>query len=137
MRLTAASAISHLIRRHPNLFNSFLDKFGLIAIRTGLDNYGSPRLQQAFLNIVNRALKEKLPRLSKMMDSDKKFLPCVMALLDHTSPVIRGKAVLSICLLAHLNISWLIKCCEFKLMSIMDKLAKEKDNFLRQCLQVY
>jgi uncharacterized membrane protein YbaN (DUF454 family) len=86
---------------------SFLDKVGVLAVRSGLED-ASPRLQQSFLNILNRALRDRLPRLQKMLEADKKFLPCVLQLLEHSSPVIRGKALLCVCLLAQLHISWFV-----------------------------
>jgi hypothetical protein len=123
-----------------------IDQVGMLAVRAGLEESSAPRLQQAFLNILNRALRDRLPRLQRVLEADKKFLPCVLQLLEHPSSVIRAKALLCLSLLALSQPSvWLIRCGDAKLGPIIDRLARvaggaaadnDKDAYLRACLSI-
>ena len=57
-----------------------------------------------------------------------------MLLLERGSAVLSGKALLSFALLFRLHHRWLLAACGTKLLPLLDRLQKDKDQYLRGCL---
>jgi serine/threonine-protein kinase ULK4 len=58
-------------------------------------------VQVAAVNILNQALSqpEVAPQLAGLLSQEQGLLPAAMGLLDHSLPLLRAKAVMSIVLL--------------------------------------
>ncbi len=74
-----------------------------------------------------------------MIDTCNNVCCSISKLLEHSSFVIRGKALLSVCLLGCIDLELLVLCGgHVKLSAVIDRTAKEGliHVYLRQCLQV-
>jgi serine/threonine-protein kinase ULK4 len=62
---------------------------------------GTSKVQVAAVNMLNQALvqPEQVPGLTAQLSRQQGLLPAVMSLLDHSLPLIRAKAIVSIMLL--------------------------------------
>jgi serine/threonine-protein kinase ULK4 len=49
--------------------------------------------------------------------------------------VLRGKALLTLALLFRLHHRWLLAACGTKLLPLVDRLQKDKEQYLQQCLE--
>ena len=65
---------------------------------------------------------------------EKGVLPSLMLLLEHSSIVIRGKALLAFYLLFRLNLRWLMVLAENKFISILDRLTRDNYKYVQCCL---
>lgn len=67
---------------------------------TGLSD-SSSKVQISAVNMLNQALSmpELHPRMVSILSEEKGLLPAVMALLDHSLPLLRAKAIVCIVLL--------------------------------------
>ena len=66
---TGAIALSHIIKVNPQLFESVLEYVNMAQI-CGVLNDGSPRVQQAFMTMLNIALLNKNQRLLDCMGQE-------------------------------------------------------------------
>lgn len=55
----------------------------------------------------------------------------VVALLDHSLPLLRAKGVVSVLLLCRLAPRWLLELCRCRLMPALEKLARDKDDYVQ------
>lgn len=61
-----------------------------------------------------------------------------MSLIEQGSEVLKGKALVFVALLCKNGRRWLPHfLCNARLLSTVDRLAKEKDNFVQQCLDAF
>lgn len=69
---------------------------------------------------------------------DKNLVPNLVSLIEQGSEVLRGKTLVFVALLCKNGKRWLQQFfCNARLLSTVDRLAKEKDNYLQQCLDSF
>ena len=67
---------------------------------------------------------------------DKNLVPSLVSLIDQGSEVLKGKALVFVALLVKSSRRWLPHFfCHAKLLSVVDRLVKEKDHYVQQCLE--
>ena len=141
MRLTAGSCLVRLVRFSPNSIQSVIDKLSLKDITSALIK-GSPREQQISLNLLNMAMLGSHMfsngRYLLPLVEDKNLVPSLVSLIEQGSEVLRGKALVFVSLLCKNGKRWLpLFLCNARLLPTVDRLAKEKDNYLQQCLDSF
>ncbi|XP_012482075.1 serine/threonine-protein kinase RUNKEL isoform X1 [Gossypium raimondii] len=142
MRLTAGSCLVRLVRFNPHITQSVIDKLSLKDIASAL-NKGSPREQQICLNLLNMVLLgshlfSNIGRYLQPLVEDKNLVPSLVSLIEQGTETLRGKALLSVALLCKNGKRWLLQFfCNARLLHTVDRLAKEKDNYLQQCLDSF
>eukprot|EP00898_Chlorokybus_atmophyticus_P000048 jgi/Chlat1/1043/Chrsp110S01535 len=134
LRATAASTLARLVKHTPALAHYIVDKGGPKLVVTGMVD-GSPRAAQAWLSVLNAALSSELSARSRSsLLEEQALLPTVLGLLDHATPVIRGKALLCILLLARVSSRWLLAACTAKLIPQLERLVKDRDEYVAQAM---
>ncbi|KAE8735000.1 1-deoxy-D-xylulose 5-phosphate synthase family protein [Hibiscus syriacus] len=142
MRLTAGSCLVRLVRFNPHIIQSVTDKLSLKDIASALVK-GSLREQQISLNLLNVVMLgshsfSNIGRYLQQLAEDKNLVPNLMSLIEQGSEVLRGKALVSVALLCKNGKRWLLQFfCNSRLLPTVDRLAKEKDNYLQQCLNSF
>ncbi|GLT42012.1 hypothetical protein SLA2020_160360 [Shorea laevis] len=142
MRLCAGSCLVRLVRFNPPGIQSVIDKLSFKDIASSLVK-GSAREQQISLNLLNMAmlgshLFTNIGRYLLQLIEDKNLVPSLVALIEQGSEVLRGKALVFVALLCKNGKRWLPHFfCSARLLSIVDRLAKEKDSYLQQCLESF
>ena len=87
-RVTGATALSHIVRANPNLFDLILDSLAMPDLCRTLTEENS-RVQQAFITMVNIALLHKNEGLIYMMNEHSQLVKDTLSkLLEHQSLVI-------------------------------------------------
>ncbi|GMJ02032.1 RUNKEL, EMBRYO DEFECTIVE 3013 [Hibiscus trionum] len=142
MRLTAGSCLVRLVRFNPHIIQSVTDKLSLKDIASALVK-GSPREQQISLNLLNVVMLgshsfSNIGRYLQQLSEDKNLVPNLVSLIEQGSEVLRGKALVSVALLCKNGKRWLLQFfCNSRLLPTVDRLAKEKDNYLKHCLNSF
>ncbi|KAJ0034652.1 hypothetical protein Pint_25023 [Pistacia integerrima] len=142
MRLTAGSCLVRLVRFNPPSIQPVMEKLSFKDIASVLVK-GSPREQQISLNLLNMAMLgshmfTNLGRHLLSLVEDKNLVPSLVSLIEQGSEVLRGKALLFVSLLCKNGKRWLLHFfCNARLLSSVDRLAKEKDSFVQQCLDSF
>ncbi|XP_021291549.1 serine/threonine-protein kinase RUNKEL [Herrania umbratica] len=142
MRLTAGSCLVRLVRFSPHCIQSVIDKLSLKDIASALIK-GNLREQQISLNILNMAMLgshmfTNIGRYLLPLVEDKNLVPSLASLIEQGSEVLRGKALVFVALLCKNGRRWLPQFfCNARLLPTVDRLAKEKDNYLQQCLDSF
>ncbi|OMO98399.1 hypothetical protein COLO4_13939 [Corchorus olitorius] len=142
MRLTAGSCLVRLVRFSPNSIQSVIDKFSLKDIASALIK-GSLREQQISLNLLNMAMLgshvfSNIGRYLLPLVEDKNLVPSLVSLIEQGSEVLRGKALIFVALLCKNGKRWLPQFfCSARLLPTVERLAKEKDSYLQQCLDSF
>ncbi|KAE8688370.1 1-deoxy-D-xylulose 5-phosphate synthase family protein [Hibiscus syriacus] len=139
MRLTAESCLVRLARFSPQSIQSVVDRLSLKDIASTLIK-GSLREQQISLNLLNLAMPgshlfSNIGRYLLPLVEEKNLVPSLVSLIEQGSEVLRGKALVFVSLLCKNGKRWLQQFfCNARLLPTVDRLAKEKDNFIQQCL---
>lgn len=142
MRVTAGSCLVRLVRFNPPSIQSVMEKLSFKDIASALVK-GSPREQQISLNLLNVVMLgshmfTNIGRHLLPLVEDKNLVPSLVSLIEQGSEVLRGKALMFVSLLCKNGKRWLLQFfCNGRLLSTVDRLAKEKDNFLQQCLDAF
>ncbi|KAH9765569.1 serine/threonine-protein kinase RUNKEL [Citrus sinensis] len=142
MRLTAGSCLVRLVRFNAPSMQSVMDKLSIKDIASSLIK-GSPREQQISLNLLNLAMLgsqmcTNIGRNLLPLVEDKNLVPSLVSLTEQGSEVLRGKALVFVSLLCKNGRRWLLHFfCNSRLLSSVDRLGKEKDSFLQQCLEAF
>ncbi|KAM5569100.1 serine/threonine-protein kinase RUNKEL [Rosa sericea] len=147
MRLTAGSCLVRLVRFNPPSIQQVIDILSLKEIASAIIK-GSLREQQISLNLLNMAMlgshmftnfgRHLLPLME-----DKNIVPSLVSLIEQGSEVLKGKALVFVALLCKNSSSkssrrWLPHFfCNARLLSMVDRLAKEKDQYVRKCLDAF
>lgn len=96
---------------------------------------GHARTQQAFITMLNLALRMPYQKLIDTLLSEKDFLPNLMCLLEHQSTIIRGKTLLTFILLFKLDFRWMsIAHQELKFFNFLDRVQRENNKYFQSCL---
>ncbi|XP_058076791.1 serine/threonine-protein kinase RUNKEL [Magnolia sinica] len=141
-RLTAGSCLVRLARFSPPSIQSVFEKLSFKEIATALVK-GSPREQQISLNLLNIALSEShlftnMGRHILSLFEEKQLLPSLISLIEQGTEALRGKALVFVALLCKCSRRWLPQFfCNARLLSAVDRLAKEKDSYLKQCMGAF
>ncbi|KAL2341176.1 hypothetical protein Fmac_009116 [Flemingia macrophylla] len=141
MRLTAGSCLVRLVRFNSPSIQSVIEKLSFKDLASALFK-GSPRDQQISLNLLNMAILgntfTNIGRYLLPLAEDKNLIPSLLALVEQGTEVLRGKALVLVALLCKHGRRWLPHFfCSQKLLSVVDRLGKEKDAYVRQCLDAF
>ncbi|KAJ6319024.1 hypothetical protein OIU76_014379 [Salix suchowensis] len=142
IRLTAGSCLVRLARFNPPSIQSVMEKLSFKDTVSALGK-GSPREQQISLNILNMAMVgshmlTNIGRHLSILAEDKNLVPSLVSLTEQGGEILRGKALLFIALLCKNGRRWLSHFfCNPRLLSAVDRIAKEKDIYLQQCLDAF
>ncbi|KAM3755411.1 hypothetical protein ACB098_02G037300 [Castanea mollissima] len=142
IRLTAGSCLVRLVRFNPSSIQSVIEKLSFKEIASALVK-GSPREQQISLNLLNMAMLgshmfTSIGRYLLPLAEDKNLVPSLLSLIEQGSEVLKGKVLVFVALLCKNGRRWLPHfLCNARLLSAVDRLAKEKDNFVKQCLDAF
>ncbi|KAF3779559.1 Serine/threonine-protein kinase RUNKEL [Nymphaea thermarum] len=141
IRLTAGSCLVRLVRFSPPSIQSVLDKLSFKDITSGLAKE-NPREQQISINLLNMAMLgshmfSNMGRHLMSLSEDKLLVPVLISLVEQGSEVLRGKAFILAALLCRSGRRWLPVFCSGKLLSIVDRLAKEKGSYVQQCVEAF
>ncbi|KAL6535359.1 hypothetical protein OROMI_026733 [Orobanche minor] len=142
MRLTAGSCLVRLVRFNPPSIQQVIEKLPLKDIASSLFK-GNQREQQICLNLLNMALHgshllTNLGRHLLPVMEDKNLVSNVVSLIEQGSEVLRGKALLFVALLCKNGkrcLSYFF--CNPRLLSSVDRLAKDKDKYVQHCLAAF
>ncbi|KAL3641960.1 hypothetical protein CASFOL_012775 [Castilleja foliolosa] len=142
MRLTAGSCLVRLVRFNPPSIQHVIEKLPLKDIASSLFK-GNRREQQICLNLLNMTLhgSHLLTNVGRhllpIMD-DKNLVPNMLSLIEQGSEVQRGKALLFVALLCKNGKRCLSHFfCNARLLSVVDRLAKDKDKYVQLCLAAF
>lgn len=142
MRLTAGSCLVRLVRFHPPSIQSVIEKLSFRDTAIALVK-GSPREQQISLNLLNMAMLgshmfTNIGRHLLPLVEDKNLVPSLVSLIEQGSEVLKGKALVFVALLCKNGRRWLPQFfCNARLLSAVDRLVKEKDSYVQQCLDAF
>ncbi|KDP40032.1 hypothetical protein JCGZ_02030 [Jatropha curcas] len=142
MRLTAGSCLVRLARFNPPTIQSVMEKLSFKDTASSLVK-GSTREQQISLNLLNMALLgshmfTNIGRHLLPLAEDKNLVPSLLSLIEQGSEILRGKALLFMALLCKNGRRWLTYFfCNPRILSAVDRLTKEKDSYLQQCLDAF
>lgn len=142
MRLTAGSCLVRFVRFNPPSIQPVMEKLSFKDLASALVK-GSPREQQISLSLLNMAmlgshLFTNIGRYLLPLVEDKNLIPSLLALIEQGSEVLKGKALVFVALLCKSGRRWLLHFfCSPKLLSVVDRLGKEKNVYVRQCLDAF
>ncbi|KAJ4797579.1 Serine/threonine-protein kinase [Rhynchospora pubera] len=141
-RLIAGSCMVRLARFSPSCTQFVFEKLSLKDL-AGTLLKGNPREQQITLNLLNLVLvnAQTVSNMSKHMLSlaeEKQLVPGLISTIEQGSEVLRGKALLFCALLCKNSRRWLpLFFCNPKLLSAIDRLGKEKNQFIQNCTESF
>ncbi|OVA15082.1 Protein kinase domain [Macleaya cordata] len=141
-RLTAGSCLVRLVRASPPSIQSVLEKLSFKDTASALVK-GSPREQQISLNLLNMAMLgshmfTNMNRHLLLLVEEKHLVPSLVSLIEQGTEVLRGKSLVFIALLCNNAQRWLpYFFCNAKLLSAVDRLAKEKDVYVQKCMDAF
>ena len=133
LKATAASTLARMMRWRPELVQPLVDNHGVALLVAGV-NHGNSKVVQPFITMLVVALKHASPRTKKSVADEKGLVLKMLKIMEHGHTVLKGKAVLCLALLFEVHPPWLMTACNHKFVSLVDKLSKEKDDFLRNSL---
>ncbi|GAB2266242.1 hypothetical protein Dimus_001262 [Dionaea muscipula] len=142
IRLTAGSCLVRLVRFNSPCIPSAVEKLSIKDMASALVK-GSPREQQINLNLLNMVMLgshmfNNIGRHILLLVEDKTLVPNLISLIDQGSEVLRGKTLILVALLCKHGRRWLPHFfCNGRLLSIVDRLAREKDIYLQRCLDAF
>ncbi|EXB74817.1 Serine/threonine-protein kinase ULK4 [Morus notabilis] len=142
MRLTAGSCLVRLVCFNPQSIQSVIEKLSFKDMASALVK-GSLREQQISLNLLNTAMigSHMFTNIGKYLlplAEDKNLVLGILSIIEHGSEVLKGKALVFVALLCKNGRRWLPQFfCNARFLSVVDRLAKEKDRFLQQCLDAF
>lgn len=139
LRLTAGSCLVRLVRFSPPFIQMVLEKLTFRELVAGISK-GSQKEQQIKINLINMALlgSNMISNMGKHLLSlleEKTLVPSLVSLLEQAAEVLRGKAFVCAALLCKTNRRWLPSLCNAKVLPAMERLTKEKDMYVQQCME--
>ncbi|KAF8094565.1 hypothetical protein N665_0359s0009 [Sinapis alba] len=142
MRQTAGSCLVRLARFNPPCIQTIVEKLSLKEIASSFVK-GSAREQQICLNLLNMAMigSHTFPSFGRhlvTLAEEKNLFPSLVSIIEQGTEVLRGKAVLFVALLCKNSRRWLTNFfCNTRFLPVVDRLAKEKDSYVQQCLEAF
>ncbi|KAG0627834.1 hypothetical protein M758_2G231400 [Ceratodon purpureus] len=139
LRATAGSCLVRLVRFQPTTIPLVLEKLTFKELVGGLAR-GSAREQQVNINLLNMALVgssviTNMSRYLLALLEERSLVPSVVAMMEQGPEILRGKAFVCAALLCKINRRWLPSLCNAKLLPAVERLAKEKDPYVQQCME--
>ena len=92
------------------------------------------RLQQPLITILNLFLHTSGSKAYALLGDEKALIPSLLSLLDNSSVVVRGKAILSFYLMFKTNLKWMMAISENKFGPLIDKLSRDTYKYVQCCL---
>ncbi|KAL5712821.1 non-specific serine/threonine protein kinase [Ranunculus cassubicifolius] len=141
-RLTAGSCLVRLVRFSPLSIQSVFEKLSFKDTASIIVK-GSLREQQISLNLLNMALIgshlfTNMGRHLLPLVDEKNLVPSLVSLIEQGSEVLRGKGLVFVALLCKNSRRWLPQFfCNARLLSAAERLAKDKDNYVQQCVDAF
>ncbi|KAL9810783.1 putative serine/threonine-protein kinase RUNKEL ULK-ULK4 family [Arabidopsis thaliana] len=142
MRQTAGSCLVRLARFNPPCIQTVVEKLSLKEIASSFVK-GSAREQQVCLNLLNMAMIgshtfTSFGRHLVTLTEEKNLFPSLLSIIEQGTEVLRGKALLFVAFLCKNSRRWLTNFfCNARFLPVVDRLAKEKDSYLQQCLEAF
>ncbi|XP_020529810.1 serine/threonine-protein kinase RUNKEL isoform X2 [Amborella trichopoda] len=141
MRLTAGSCLVRLVRFNPPSIQQVVEKLPFKEILPGLVK-GTPKEQQISINLLNMAMfgSHMLGNMGRHLLSlaeEKSLVPSILSHIEHGTEGLRGKAFVFVALLCKNNRRWLPFFCTTRLLSALERMAKEKDGYVQQCMEAF
>ncbi|XP_024534759.1 LOW QUALITY PROTEIN: serine/threonine-protein kinase RUNKEL [Selaginella moellendorffii] len=138
VRSTAGSCLVRLVRFSPSSVAVVLEKVTFKELIAGLCK-GGAKLQQVYINLLNIALvgssvMNNASRHLQVLFDEKALIPNIMAILEQGPEVLRGKAFVCAALLCKINRRWMLSFCNAKIVPAVERLTKEKDAYVQQCV---
>jgi len=106
-KTSAAVSISHICKLNTTLFPTIFESLTCKQFSTALLD-GPPRIQQAFITMLNIALTQPYAKLNDTLQDDENFILAISKMLDNQSIVLRGKCLLTFLLLFKMNMQWFV-----------------------------
>jgi len=133
-RIVASVGLSHLSKLNPSLFPVIFETITPKAF-FNVFKEGHARTQQAYITMLNLALRMPYQKLIDTLLSEQDFLPSLMCLLEHQSTIIRGKTLLTFILLFKLDFRWMsIAHQDLKFFNFLDRVQRESNKYFQSCL---
>ncbi|CAA7061903.1 unnamed protein product [Microthlaspi erraticum] len=142
MRQTAGSCLVRLARFNPPCIQTVVEKLSLKEIASSFVK-GSAREQQLCLNLLNMAMIgshtfTSFGRHLVTLTEEKNLFPSLLSIIEQGTEVLRGKALIFVALLCKNSRRWLTNFfCNARFLPVVDRLAKEKDSYVQQCLEAF
>uniref|UniRef100_A0A1J3D2H2 non-specific serine/threonine protein kinase n=1 Tax=Noccaea caerulescens TaxID=107243 RepID=A0A1J3D2H2_NOCCA len=142
MRQTAGSCLVRLARFNPLCIQTVVEKLSLKEIASSFVK-GSAREQQLCLNLLNMAMIgshtfTSFGRHLVTLTEEKNLFPSLLSIIEQGTEVLRGKALLFVALLSKNSRRWLTNFfCNARFLPVVDRLAKDKDSYVQQCLEAF
>ncbi|PKA51007.1 Serine/threonine-protein kinase TIO [Apostasia shenzhenica] len=142
-RLIAGSCLVRLAHFCPPCIQLILEKISIKDTASSLSkgSQRTPREKQICLNLLNMAILSSRVfsiigrHLFPLVDE---LVPGLMLLIEQENVVLRGKTLIFVALLCKNSRRWLPQfLCNVKLLSTVDRLVKEKDPYLQQCIEAF
>lgn len=132
-RISAAVSISHICKLNttlfPTIFTSLTSRNFALALHEG-----APRIQQAFITMLNIALTQPYQKLDETLQEEALFHQSLSKLIENSQIVIRGKSLLTYLLLFKMNPIWFVVAIELDLYKNIDKLLRDNFKYVQCCL---
>jgi hypothetical protein len=133
-KTSACVALSHVCKLNASLFPIAFEKITCKAFCAMLSD-GQPRVQQAYITMLNLALTTPYPKINEILLQEDQFLQSLLRLLEHHSIVIRGKCLLTFLLLFKQDFRWMsLVDSEIKFYHIMDRMMRDNFKYVQCCL---
>ena len=137
LRLSAGSCLVRLLRFGASNVPFVLEKLSLKELSMGLTK---PNLkeQQVNINLLNIFLMgSSSMSISKQLSSlleEKSLVSNLLTMLEQSTEVLRGKSLVCAALLCKVNRRWLTSLCSGKLLAVSERFVKEKECYVKQCI---
>ena len=133
LKICNAVCISHLVRLNSALSIPAIEKLTMKHIAQVFME-SNPRIQQAFITVLNQFILAAGSKSTPVLNEEKGFFSSLIGLLEHSSIVIRGKCLLTFCLLFKVNLKWLAILQENKFVTFIDRLSRDNYKYIQCCL---
>ena len=133
LRISAAVSISHICKLNTTLFPTIFTSFTSRNFAAALDE-GAPRIQQAFITMLNIALTQPYQKLDETLQDEALFHSALSKLIENQQIVIRGKSLLTFLLLFKMNPSWFVIAVDLEFYRNIDKLLRDNFKYVQCCL---
>lgn len=138
-KFIAGSCLARLAHFNPLTIQLIFEKLSIKDTASSVVKSSQPREKQICLNLLNMAilnnhlLSGMLRHLSSLMEDLGQGL---ILLIEQGNEVLRGKTLIFVALLCKNSRRWVSRfLCNARVLSAVDRLAKEKDSFLQHCMQ--
>ena len=132
-KVSAAVSISHICKLNTTLFPTIFGSFTSANFSKALME-GAPRIQQAYITMLNIALTQPYPKLDETLQNEEVFQIALSKLIENQQIVLRGKTLLTYLLLFKMNPVWFVIAVELDFYRNIDKLLRDNFKYVQCCL---